>query len=221
MFARRLALFVSCSSLAACGVTQAPSSLVLRSGSSGHAVVRAAQPAAPSGTPPVSAVATNAADVSEPFTCSVPVVRQPSGASLANPTTAKVGSQPGFDRIVFEYAGPDLPWITVNSAARPFAHDPSGLPLAVTGKVFLAIVFPKLPGITSGYSGPTSFKAGFPVLIDMELRVDFEGVQSWVAGLSGPACVRIFSLTSPSRLVVDLESASPPGLPSAGLQAAR
>jgi hypothetical protein len=86
----------------------------------------------------------------------------------------------------------------------------------VSGKVFLGLVFRDVPGIVSGYSGPTSFKAGLPVLTDLELRGDFEGVQQWVAGLSGQACVRVFALTGPSRLVIDLESSSSPGLPKSG-----
>lgn len=152
----------------------------------------------------------------EPFTCSLPVNRAASGSGLAQPTTARVGGQSAFDRIVFEYAGTALPSLSVTSATPPFSTDPKGAVLAVSGKVFLHIVFRNVPGIVSAYSGPKSFKAGLPVLTDLELSGDFEGVQQWVAGLSGQACVRVFTLTSPSRLVLDLESSSSPVLPNTG-----
>jgi hypothetical protein len=151
-----------------------------------------------------------------PFTCRLPVDRAESGSGLAQPTTARVGGQSGYDRIVFEYAGTTLPSLSVTSVTPPFVTDPKGAPLTVSGRVFLGIVFRNVPGIASGYSGPTSFKAGLPVLTDLELRGDFEGVQQWVAGLSGQACVRVFTLTSPSRLVIDLQSSSSPSLPKSG-----
>ena len=109
-----------------------------------------------------------------------------------------------------------LPSLRLTSVTPAFALDPSGKPLKVSGKAFLGIVFRNVPGIVSGYSGPKSFKAGLPVLTDLELSGDFEGVQQWVAGLSGQACVRVFTLTSPSRLVLDLESSSSPVLPNTG-----
>src|ERR1700682_578697 len=84
-----------------------------------------------------------------PFTCSLPVDRAASGSGLAQPTTARVGGQSGYDRIVFEYAGTALPSLIVTSVAPPFVLDPSGLPLTVSGKVFLGIVFHSLPGIAS------------------------------------------------------------------------
>ena len=86
----------------------------------------------------------------------------------------------------------------------------------MSGRVFLRILFKSVPGISSGYSGPKSFKAGLPVLTDLELSGDFEGVQQWVAGLSRQACIREFTLTSPSRLVIDLASSAAPGLPKGG-----
>jgi hypothetical protein len=171
-----------------------------------------------------SAPAAALADGLGPFTCSLPISRAASGiglppGSLAQPTTARVAGQSGYDRIVFEYSGTALPSLSVTSVTPPFTTDPKGAPLTVSGKVFLGIVFHNVPGITSGYSGPTSFKAGLPVLTDLELRGDFEGVQQWVAGLSGQACVRVFTLTGPSRLVIDLKSSSSPGLPKSGQKA--
>src|SRR3984893_133042 len=94
-----------------------------------------------------------------PFSCSLPFNRAASGSGLAQPTTARAGGQSGYDRIVFEYAGPALPSLPLTSVTPPFALDPSGKPLPVSGRVFLGIVFRNVPGVASGYIGPTSFKA--------------------------------------------------------------
>ena len=220
MPAGRILALLCCSGLAACGGQTASHPSPSRSASGTTARALAATTGLTSSTPTTTALIT--ATTSEPttglgpFTCSLPVNRAASGTGLAQPTTARVAGQSGYDRIVFEYAGTGLPSLSITSVTPPFALDPSGKPLTVSGKVFLGIVFRNVPGIASGYSGPTSFKAGLPVLTDLELRGDFEGVQQWVAGLSGQACVRVFTLTSPSRLVMDLASSASLGLPKTG-----
>jgi hypothetical protein len=61
----------------------------------------------------------------------------------------------------------------------------------------------------STYSGPTDFsQAGFPVLKEARLTQDFEGTVSWGLGLGSPACMRVFTLVGPSRLVIDFASSS-------------
>ena len=216
----RILVLLCCSGLTACGGSTASHPSQSRSASGTPARALAATSALTSSVPTTTALtsATTAEPTAGlgPFTCRLPVNRAESGSGLAQPTTARVGGQSGYDRIVFEYAGTALPSLSVTSVTPPFAHDPSGMPLTVSGKVFLGIVFRNVPGVASGYSGPTSFKAGLPLLTDLELSGDFEGVQHWVAGLSGQACVRVFTLTSPSRLVIDLESSSSPRLPKSG-----
>ena len=34
---------------------------------------------------------------------------------------------------------------------------------------------------------------------------DFEALSTWFLGLDGGGCYRVFTLTSPSRLVIDIE----------------
>ena len=201
----RILVLLGCSALAACvGPTASPPTRPA-SGTPSGAATTDVTPSASTTTAPTPAISTVPASGLPPFTCTLPIDGAAWGSGLAQPTTARVGGQSGYDRIVFEYAGTGLPSLSITSVTPPFALDPSGKPLTVSGKVFLGIVFRNVPGIASGYSGPTSFKAGLPVLTDLELRGDFEGVQQWVAGLSGQACVRVFTLTSPSRLVIDLE----------------
>ena len=40
------------------------------------------------------------------------------------------------------------------------------------------------------YTGPTNFEPGFPQLVQLIERGDFEAVNSWYVGLNGGDCVR-------------------------------
>jgi hypothetical protein len=115
----------------------------------------------------------------------------------------------GYDRIVFEFQGPGIPEVALRVGTPPFTHDPSGLPLTVQGSSFLVLVLHGASAITPEgqmtYTGLTDFKPGFPVLTEFEEVGDFEAVTQWVAGLTGPACHRVFVLKNPSRLVIDLQ----------------
>jgi hypothetical protein len=180
MACRRLLVLLCCPSLAACVQPPPP-------------------PPSPSPALPSPTAALG------PFTCGLPIDRGASGSGSVQASIARVGRQPGYDRIVFEYAGTAVPPFTIKPATPPFDKDPSGLPLAVSGEVFVEIVFREVPSI-EGFSGPRSFNVGLPVVTDLEQRGDWEGVQQWIVGLSRQACIRVFSLKSPSRWVIDLKA---------------
>ena len=57
---------------------------------------------------------------SESFTCSGSQVVQATTATVAQISDVRVGTHPGYDRIVFEFAGTDLPQLTVARAYPPF-----------------------------------------------------------------------------------------------------
>lgn len=119
--------------------------------------------------------------------------------------------QEGYDRIVFEFAS-GMPEVFVERATPPFTHDASGMPISVDGTSFLRIT---LRGGTkqtasgeASYTGPTDFRPGYPVLVQLVEGGDFEAQSTWYAGLSSEACVRILTLVGeggPPRLVIDLE----------------
>jgi len=48
----------------------------------------------------------------------------------------------------------------------------------------------------------------FPVLKEARETEDFEGYVAWGLGLSKPTCMRVFTLSDPARLVVDLQTPS-------------
>jgi hypothetical protein len=147
-----------------------------------------------------------------PFDCALPV-KMPATVNRAQIADVRVGSHgsgsTGYDRIVFEFQGPGIPQVTLQAGKPPFTQDPSGLPLSVQGSSFLVLVLHGATGITPEgqmtYTGLTDFNPGFPALTEFKQSGDFEAVSEWVAGLTGPACHRVFVLTNPTRLVIDLQ----------------
>ena len=65
----------------------------------------------------------------------------PAGAAAPFPTLVEIRAahHPGFDRIVFEFDG-GLPERTTARWVDRVTRDPSGLPLAVQGNAFIAVV---------------------------------------------------------------------------------
>ncbi|MGZ6271200.1 MAG: AMIN-like domain-containing (lipo)protein [Candidatus Limnocylindrales bacterium] len=153
----------------------------------------------PDGTPSATP-----SDALGPYTCTLPLslAGTAAGERQAQPTSVRVGTHEGYARIVFEYSGTTTPSLTIEMANPPFMHDPSGLPLTVAGSAFLRL---KLDGVAMGYSGDRDLKPGYAVLSELAQQGDYEGVQTWLVGLSQPTCVRVTLLTSPTRLVVDLQ----------------
>lgn len=126
-------------------------------------------------------------------------------------TAVRVAHQPGFDRIVFEFAPQaggtaHLPAYTVSrQASAQFVKDPSGMPVTMRGSAGLRIVFHGASGATS-YTGSRDLTPGLPVVQEVEQLGDFEAVLSWGAGLSRASCLRTLQLANPTRLVVDVQT---------------
>lgn len=160
--------------------------------------------ATPSVSPDVSPEPTSSLPA---FTCTLPI-NVAATASLAQIHDIRVGTHDGYDRLVWEFES-GIPAVSVERAQPPFVADPSGLPLTVQGTSFLKIVMQGgttlTPDYTKSYAGPTDLTPGYPMLVELKIAGDFEGVSSWYVGMTAGACVRVFTLSAPDRLVIDLE----------------
>jgi hypothetical protein len=141
------------------------------------------------------------------FACDLPV--HGSGTvARANITDVRVGTHDGYDRIVFQFRG-GIPEFDIKNATPPFTADPSDQPLTVNGSSFLSITLhggtKQTESGASSYNGPRNFALDFPTLVHLVEGGDFEAVSTWYAGLSHAACVRVSTLTSPDRLVIDVQ----------------
>jgi len=133
------------------------------------------------------------------------------GSPAMQLTFVRVAHQPGYDRIVFEFAPqaggtPYLPTYTVSrQASAQFVKDPSGQPVTVRGSSGLRIVFRGASGASS-YTGSRDLTPNLPVVQEVEQLGDFESVLSWGAGLTRASCLRTLELSNPTRLVIDVQT---------------
>jgi hypothetical protein len=158
---------------------------------------------------PVPTVSPSGTDLG-PFSCLDHGGGANSGSAMQL-TFVRVAHQPGFDRIVFEFAPQaggtaHLPAYTVSrQASAQFVKDPSGQPVTMRGSAGLRIVFHGASGATT-YTGSRDQTPNLPVVQEVEQLGDFEAVLSWGAGLSRGSCLRVLELTSPTRLVIDVQT---------------
>jgi hypothetical protein len=154
-----------------------------------------------------SAAASEPTESLPAFAC-VPSVTVASTTQRAQITDVRVGTHDGYDRVVFEFAS-GLPDAVIEGVLAPLYADPSGLEMDVAGSHFLRVtmhgaskVSPE-GGVT--YTGETNFAPGFDRLVQLIEGGDSEAVSTWYLGLNGASCYRVLKLTSPSRLVIDIE----------------
>lgn len=161
----------------------------------------------PAGTP-VSSIDPAPAEDLDPFSCELPVVEAATEPPPVNIVDVRVGSHDDYDRVVFEFDS-GIPEFTVDVAEPPFTEDGSGFPIDVEGESFMVLVMRGGTKQTdtgeSSYDGPTDFDPGLPRLVDLVEGGDFEAQSTWYFGLTGEACTRVFTLSEPDRLVIDIE----------------
>ena len=175
-------------------------------------------PTAQATTAPTAAPTSAPAATPEPtadlgdFICTYPYAVD-GNAQRAHISDVRVGAHEGYDRIVFEFEK-GIPALDVKVGTPPFTRDPSGLPLKVDGERFLVFILRGGTAVTPNgrvtYDGRTNFRLDRPPLVQFVQAGDFEAQSEWVAGLTKPVgmtepgCIRVFALTDPDRLVIDL-----------------
>lgn len=130
------------------------------------------------------------------------------GAGIVGVTAVRVDQHSGYDRFVMQFDS-EVPVYTVKRQAKPiFTQGASGQTITLSGTAGVLVTV-KSASQSATYSGPTDFtQAGFPILKEARLTEDFEGTVSWGLGLGSPACMRVFTLVGPARLVVDFATTS-------------
>lgn len=130
------------------------------------------------------------------------------GADLGIGLESRVGKHSGYDRVVYEFSGPDAPNYAVRYVDRPIA-DGSGEPVEVAGDVWLEVLVNSLdvPGESAPSPDdplPATLK-GTGVAEAKAIWGGFEGVGQGFIGLTGDQRpFKVSTATNPSRLVVDI-----------------
>ena len=120
-------------------------------------------------------------------------------------TSIRFAHHDGYDRLVFGFATSNtMPeyQLTPQSSAT-FAQDASGRPVALQGAAGIRAVL-RNSDIVAG--APGDQKAGLPELREVANIGNFERVVSYGIGLNDAACFRVIELTSPTRLVIDVQT---------------
>jgi hypothetical protein len=119
----------------------------------------------------------------------------------------RVGRNPGFDRVVFEFEGTRLPGYRLEYIDGPARRCGSGDEVRLLGQGLLQVrLEPARAHTEAGRETMTEreMKPGLPVLLELEQVCDFEGQVEWVLGTRGPHRYRVMELQAPTRLVVDV-----------------
>ncbi len=125
---------------------------------------------------------------------------------VANTIAARMAEQTGYDRFVLQLDS-IVPTFTVKRQAKPvFPQGASGQTLTLVGTAGVLVQVHSATGATT-FTGPTDIvHPEFKILQEARQTEDFEGYVSWGLGLSRPACMRVFTLADPARLVVDFQT---------------
>lgn len=127
-----------------------------------------------------------------------PVAGGPAPISVVEVT---VGRHTGFDRVVFRSTGPVPHW-DVRYVAQ-VTRDGSGDPVPLLGAADIQVVVTGTDW-TVHPSVQRDLRPGFPALRQVAGAGEFEGTLTYGIGQQRQAGFRVFTLTGPDRLVVDV-----------------
>lgn len=132
----------------------------------------------------------------------------PTDAGHAFPSSSRVGSHPGYERVVVQYTGgaADLTWKTTWTS-DPI--DEKGERINVKGDVFLQIDVAGVREPSDVATLPPTLHpgslAGLSTVKGVSVQYPFEGQHMVLIGLSAKGPYRIQVLKDPSRLVIDVK----------------
>ena len=129
-----------------------------------------------------------------------------SGVAIMNAVrTAKHGN---YDRVVFEFAGTELPTYHIEYIDKPVRACGSGDTIPLAGDGWLEVRFTDAQAHTP--EGEPTIKDRqrspiLPVIKGLKITCDFEAEVTWVAGVASPNKYRVIELKNPTRLAVDIK----------------
>jgi len=143
-----------------------------------------------------------------PFSCGTNLAinaLQPS-ANVVFVDGVRVGTHSGYDRITIQFQNGQPPTVEIRPQDNAtFTQGASGQTIVLQGTKGLLIVIHSADEHTA-YTGATDFKTGYKGLVEARQMEDFEGTVQWGLGLNGDGCYRAFFMTSPDRLVIDIQT---------------
>jgi hypothetical protein len=127
---------------------------------------------------------------------------------VANVITARTSEQVGYDRFVLQFDG-IVPTYSVKRQPKPvFPMGASGQTVTLSGTAGVLITVHSATGNTTFAGSTDLIHSDYAVIKEARQLQDFEGTVAWGLGINKPSCMRVFTLSGPARLVVDLQTPS-------------
>ena len=135
---------------------------------------------------------------------------QRSGFSVAPALLREIrtAEQDGFDRVVFEFAGKEIPNFTIEYVDKPVRQCGSGNVAQVAGDGWLEVKFKATNAHTEAGEATIAARErrlSLPSLKELEITCDFEAEVIAVLGVASPNPYRVLELSNPTRVVVDIK----------------
>ena len=119
----------------------------------------------------------------------------------------RVGRNAGFDRVVLEFAGGEIPGYEVEYVDRPVRACGSGDVVDVAGEGWLRVrLRPAQAHDDAGQATVAQRERALnmAVIRELEFTCDFEGEVEIVLGVASPNEFRVSEIANPARLVIDV-----------------
>jgi len=119
----------------------------------------------------------------------------------------RAAHHPGKDRVVFEFAG-GLPRSRSVGYVGQLLGDGSGLPVRIAGRALLQVRFADADAHDSAgrATAPGRVAYALPNVMTVVRSGDFEAVTTYGIGLTSRQPFRVFTLTGPPRVVIDVDA---------------
>jgi hypothetical protein len=120
----------------------------------------------------------------------------------------RTAAQDGFDRVVFEFEGDEVPNYKVEYIDKPVRQCGSGNVAQVAGDGWLEVKFKATNAHTEAGQATIAARErrlSLPSLKELEITCDFEAEVVVVLGVSSPNRYRVLNLYKPTRVVVDIK----------------
>lgn len=123
-------------------------------------------------------------------------------------TAVRTARHGNYDRVVFEFAGPEMPSYHVEYIDKPVRSCGSGDVVPLAGDAWLEVRFTDANAHTPEGKATVEDRErspNLPIVRDLKITCDFESEVTWVMGVSSPNRYRVLELKQPTRLVVDIK----------------
>ena len=114
----------------------------------------------------------------------------------------------GYDRVVFEFEGAEMPGYHVEYIDKPARQCGSGNPVNLKGDGWLEIRFYPANAHTEEGKPTVENRELVPnhkIIKELKSTCDFEADVTWVLGVASPNKYRVSELKNPTRLAVDIK----------------